>query len=123
MIKIIRWIIGRILVALDKLFAPKGVKREASEQTKIDAVTSKMSLYQFEGCPFCIKVRREIKRLSLNIEIRDALKDKTREQELIQQGGKRQVPCLRINNQPAADQWIYESSAINEYLKTITNNA
>lgn len=35
----------------------------------------------------------------LNIELRDAKNDPRWEQELIEQGGKRQVPCLRINNE------------------------
>ncbi|MFL5813519.1 MAG: glutaredoxin family protein, partial [Bdellovibrionia bacterium] len=73
-------------------------------------------LYQFEGCPFCVKVRREIKRLGLNIEYRDILKNPTWEHEMIQGGGQRQVPCLRIQREDGNVQWLYESSDINRYL-------
>jgi len=54
---------------------PKGIVRAPSEQQRIDEQTRGMALYQFKTCPFCIKVRREIRRLSLNIELRDARHD------------------------------------------------
>ena len=112
MINLLRWFVGRILVGLDALFSPRGVKRSEEEQARIDKITSSWSLYQFEGCPFCIKVRREMKRLSLKVELKDLKKDKAWEDELVSKGGKRKVPCLKIQNQNGQDEWLYESSEI-----------
>ena len=76
-----------------------------------------MKLYHFRLCPFCVKTRRTIRRLGLNIETRDALRTGEWAQHLIKQGGKYQVPCLSIKQEDGAMQWIYESSVINEYLE------
>jgi glutathione S-transferase len=63
-----------------------------------------------------VKVRRQIKRLGLSIECRDILKNPAWEQEMVQGGGQRQVPCLRIEREDGGVQWLYESSDINRYL-------
>lgn len=114
--KLIRMILGFLILTWDRLFVPKGPNRSGDAQRAIDSQTSKLKLYQFESCPFCVKVRREIKRRGLNIEIRDILKNSAWEQELIQGGGQRQVPCLRIEKDDGQVQWLYESSDINSYL-------
>ncbi len=95
---------------------PKGIVRTAQEQQRIDEQTRGLALYQFKTCPFCIKVRREIRRLSLNIELRDAQHDEQHRSALLQGGGSVQVPCLRITDEQGNSQWMYESSAINAYL-------
>lgn len=95
---------------------PKGVVRAADAQAKIDEQTRSMALYQFKTCPFCIKVRREIARLSLHIELRDAQHDAKHREALLQGGGSLQVPCLRITDAQGNSQWMYESSEINAYL-------
>jgi glutathione S-transferase len=76
-----------------------------------------MVLYQFLMCPFCVTVRRAIKRLSLNIETRDAMRDMTSRQQLLQDGGQLQVPCLRITDERGNVTWMYESRAIIDYLQ------
>lgn len=119
MLKFIRWFVGKILLALNAIFAPKGLKRSPEDQAQYDLLTSKMALYEFEACPFCIKVRREMKRLSLTIERRDVLKNEKWEQELIDQGGKRKVPCLKILQEDGSSQWMYESQTIIDYLSNL----
>jgi len=113
---IIRWILGRIILLLNFIFTPKKLKREIQEQTKIDAQTQNMQLYQYQACPFCVKVRREMRRQGLNINTIDA-KQAEHKAVLANQGGKIKVPCLRIeeNNQVT---WLYESSAIIAHLNT-----
>jgi glutathione S-transferase len=37
--------------------------------------------------------------------------------ELIEQGGKRQVPCLRITKEDGEVEWLYESKEIRRYLQ------
>ena len=75
-----------------------------------------MQLYHFKQCPFCVKTRRTIHRLGLNIETRDARNDPQWNSELISEGGKYQVPCLRIVNDDNSVEWMYESNNINQYL-------
>jgi len=75
-----------------------------------------MALYKFQQCPFCVKTRRQIRRLALNIESRDARNDPQWNQELINDGGKYQVPCLKITAANGSVQWLYESTEINQYL-------
>lgn len=114
---IIRKIIGFIILFFDWVFTPRGVKREASIQQEIDNETSKLKLYQFRACPFCVKVRRTMKRLSLNIETRDAKNNQEFRQELESNGGRIKVPCLRIEDDEGKYTWMYESSAIIAYLE------
>jgi glutaredoxin len=115
--KIIRWILGKIILTLDFITSPKSVVREAAEQKEIDAVTATMALYQFKACPFCVKVRRELKRHSLNIEVRDAQNNADYKAELNEQGGSSKVPCLRIEKSDKSVEWLYESNDIIAHLK------
>ena len=92
------------------------MERDASEQALLDSRTATLKLYHFRTCPFCIKVRREIKRLSLNIETRDAQHDQKHRLELENGGGQIKVPCLRICNDNGEDTWLYESDAIIAHL-------
>lgn len=113
---IIRKILGSIILFFNWLFSPKGVEREESEQQKIDKSTEKLKLYQYNACPFCVKVRRAMKRMSLPIEIRDIRANSDYKKELEHEGGRLMVPCLRIENEDGSYTWMYESSEIINYL-------
>lgn len=117
--KFIRWILGQIILVLDFLTSPKPVVREVAAQKALDEITANMSIYQFRTCPFCVKVRRELKRHSLNIELRDAKNDSHIKAELVREGGRHKVPCLRIEKPDHSVQWLYESNAIIAYLKKL----
>jgi glutaredoxin len=95
---------------------PKGLVRTELAQQGIDQQSRNLVLYQFRTCPFCIKVRREINRLSLPIELRDAQKNQQNREALLQGGGQIKVPCLKITDEHGNVQWLYESTAINQYL-------
>lgn len=112
---VVRWILGRIILLISFIFSPRGIKRSSEEQKLIDEQTQSLTLYQFAACPFCVKVRRQIARLSLNITLVDA-KEIVNKDELMTQGGSPKVPCLRIENTNGDVQWMYESSVINTYL-------
>lgn len=56
--------------------------------------------------PFCIKVRQEMRRLSLDIELRDAKNDPQHRAALLQGGGTVKVPCLRITDARGNSQWM-----------------
>jgi len=115
----IRRLIGPIMLLLDKLTTPKGINHPIAKQQRLDQTTQNFALYQFKTCPFCMKVRREIKRQSLNIELRDAQHDEQHRQQLLNGGGQIKVPCLKIKNKQGEHHWLYESSEVIQYLKTL----
>jgi len=121
--KVIRWILGQIILVLNFMTSPKAIVREAAAQKAIDDVTATMSMYQFETCPFCVKVRRELKRHALHIELRDAKNDAELKAELVREGGRHKVPCLRIEKADDSVEWLYESNDIVAYLKNQFNLA
>jgi glutaredoxin len=111
---IVRWILGRIILLLNFVFAPKKRQRPQDQQVIVDQQTQSLALYQYAACPFCVKVRREMRRQNLTINLVDAKQDEHKS-VLSDQGGKLQVPCLRIE-QDGNTQWLYESKAITSYL-------
>lgn len=115
--KLIRLILTPVVLFLDWVTTPRGIKREESLQNQYDRKADKLKLYHFRACPFCIKVRRAIKRMSLNIEPRDAQHIPLHRDTLLQEGGKLQVPCLRIESDNGEVRWLYESDAIVSYLQ------
>ena len=112
----LRAILGPFLLLGDWLTRPKGVVRPAAEQQAVDARTRNLALYHFPTCPFCLKTRRVIRRLSLDIELRNARSDEAHRAALIAGGGKPQVPCLLITDTDGKQIWLYESDAINAWL-------
>ncbi|GAD80220.1 glutaredoxin family protein [Vibrio ezurae] len=114
--KIIRIILGKIILLLNFLFSPKGVQRTTEAQQSADTKAKDLTLYQFEACPFCVKVRRELKRQSINIELKDAKDDSQAREELQVGGGRIKVPCLKITAD-GKETWMYESSDIITYLQ------
>ena len=115
LLKILREGSGRILIFLDWLIKPSITQRSPENQLIVDKRTELLKLYEFYACPFCIKTRRAIKRLNLNLETRDAKQGDYRK-ELKLNGGKVQVPCLRIDNAGEIS-WLYESNDIINYLE------
>ena len=115
--KAAHYIIGPIILLWDWLTSPRGVVRSTEAQHQIDADTRKLVLYQFKMCPFSVIVRRAIKRLSLRIETRDALREESSREQLLEGGGQIKVPCLRITDDQGNNTWMYESSDIIQYLQ------
>ena len=114
--KPVRWVLGQIIIFIDWVTRPKPMQRSLDAQAEVDQRTESMALYHFRMCPFCVKTRRQIRRLALNIENRDARNDPQWNQELISDGGKYQVPCLKVTATDGSVQWMYESTEINQYL-------
>ena len=113
----IRAIVGPILLFLDAVFAPKAVTRDDDAQSRVDAAAETLKLYQFKACPFCVRVRRQMKRLALPIETRDVKRNEQWREELLAAGGSPKVPCLRITEN-SSEQWLYESKEIDAYLES-----
>ena len=80
-----------------------------------DQDTTGLSLYQYDFCPFCVITKRAIKKLNIDIEMRNTQKNPEYRQELIAEGGMSQVPCLRIEENDSVE-WMYESGDIIKYL-------
>lgn len=112
----VRLILGPFMLLWEKLTTPRGVVRPEAEQQRVEAEARGLALYQFRTCPFCLKVRRELRRLSLPVELRDAQHDPAHRRALGEGGGQVKVPCLRITDAQGRDTWVYESDAIIDYL-------
>jgi glutaredoxin len=115
--RLIRWPLAQIILFVDWITRPKKPVYTPERRAELDAATSSMALYHFRQCPFCVKTRRKVRQLGLNIETRDARNDPKWNAELVSEGGKYQVPCLRIKQEDGNVQWMYESSNINDYLE------
>ena len=120
LLKLLRNLLGSIIVFVSWLTKPKSIQRTAEQQALIQEKTKCLSLYQFFACPFCVKTRRALQRLNIAIETKDINKNQQYRSELEQGGGKTQVPCLRIEE---GDQvrWLYESSDIINFLEQRIN--
>jgi glutaredoxin len=81
----------------------------------MDNNTEGLALYDSPFCGFCTMTKRVIGKLNLDIEYRNIQHNNEFRRELIQQGGKAQVPCLRIDENDQT-QWLYESADIIKYL-------
>lgn len=112
----VRLVLTPFMLAGAHLFKPRGVKREPEEQQAVDQQTRGLALYHFPACPFCIKVRRAMQRLSLDVELRNAQRPGEHRQTLGREGGRVKVPCLRIEADDGSVHWLYESDDIIAYL-------
>lgn len=113
----LRLILTPVVLINEKLTTPKAVSRSADEQARIEQATRNLALYQFSACPFCIKVRKEMARLGLPIETRDAQNDPDHRAALEAGGGRVKVPCLLIEHDNGEQQWLYESDDIIAWLR------
>lgn len=116
-LKAFRQGMGSLIAGIDCLTRPAKKQRSPEAQAQVDLAVQSLALYQFHACPFCIKVRRALHKLNAPVPLRDINKNPAYEQELIQQGGKRKVPCLRITNDDGSERWMYESNDIIQYLE------
>ena len=117
--QLIRWPLGQLILLADAVTAPKPPVRAADVQARIDQATRDLALYQFRTCPFCVKTRRALRRLGLSIELRDAKGDARWRTELLTDGGRIQVPCLKIPQPDGSARWMYESDDIISFLEQL----
>lgn len=115
--KTLRLVLGPFMWLFEWLTRPKGLVRQPDQQQAVDLACRSLTLYQFNTCPFCIKVRQEMRRLSLTLERVDAQHNPTHRQTLLEGGGVVKVPCLQVLDASGQTQWLYESSAIIAYLR------
>jgi glutaredoxin len=111
-------ILGGMLLTLNALFpATRKITRTPEQKAALHPKLSPLSLYQFKGCPFCIKVRRALKEMDIELTLRNCESGVYRE-ELLREGGEIQVPCLKIE-ESGKTRWLYESDEIISYLRKV----
>ena len=115
--KVVRIILGPVMLLKEKLSRPEGITRTQVAQTKADQDCQSLVLYHYKTCPFCMKVRHEIARLSLNIQRIDAQPSGADRDTLARDGGLTKVPCLKIIDTAGKSQWLYDSDKIIRYLQ------
>jgi glutaredoxin len=115
--KTLRIILGPVMLLKEKLTRPKGIIRPQAAQQSADLQCQSLALYQYKTCPFCMKVRQEIGRLSLNIKRVDAQPSGADRDALTREGGQTKVPCLKITDTAGNSQWLYDSEKIVGYLR------
>ena len=72
----------------------------------------KLLLYKSDTCLYCIFVMKFIVENNIDIEIKNISQNDQILKELVEVGGKRQVPCLFIDGKP-----LYESQDIIQWLE------
>ncbi len=116
-LKFVRNALGLVIVFFDWISRPQPIRRNTNEQIEAQAKLNGHALYQFFACPFCVKTRRAIHALGVDVELRDINKEPRHRQDLEQGGGAVKVPCLRIDEN-GSSRWIYESNDIIQYLNS-----
>ncbi len=119
--KALRLILGPFMLLWEYVTKPSGIVRTPEEQQAIDRECQNLSLHQFKTCPFCIKVRQEMRRLSLNIRCLDAQPEGMHRDALLRGGGEVKMPCLSLKEEKGTERWLYESVQIIEYLRNRYN--
>lgn len=115
--KALRFVIGPVMLLWELVTRPKGLVRSPGLQAGVDQQCRSIVLYQYRTCPFCIKVRQEMRRLSLKIERLDAQKIGKNREDLERGNGQTKVPCLKITDQAGNTEWMTDSGAIVTYLR------
>ena len=73
---------------------------------------NELTLYHFNGCPYCQRVRDHLTKENIKVAMKDTNENSVYRDELMKIGGKTQVPCLVINGKA-----LYESMDIIEWFK------
>ena len=72
----------------------------------------KITLFYSPSCPFCSKVLEHIHQHAIPCTLADLSQLPAYKTELLEFGGKAQVPCLKID-----DTFLYESDSIIQWLE------
>ncbi len=115
--KTLRVVLGPVMLLKERLTRPTGLVRSQPAQELVDQQCVSLVLYHYKTCPFCMKVRQEMRRLSLPIQQIDAQPEGSDRDALRQGGGLAKVPCLKITDAAGSSQWLYDSDKIVAYLR------
>lgn len=73
-----------------------------------------LTLYYKPSCPFCHRVLDVVERMGIQVDLKDIASDDALRAELIEKGGKQQVPFL-VDSERGMQ--MYESGDIVAYLE------
>ena len=73
-----------------------------------------LQIYVRDGCPYCAMVESKVEELGLEVDYKNIGADHSIAQELVDKGGKRQVPYLIDDEQGVS---MYESMDIVAHLE------
>lgn len=116
LLKILRNGVGGLWQLGDKITRPTKMRRSPEAQQQVEQACADLALYNLPRCPFCIKVRRNMHRLNLPIELRNVSPGSPHRDALEAGGGRVKSPCLRIEEN-SESRWMYESNDIIAYLE------
>ena len=106
-------VIGALKVLYDDMYVlleEKPLAASSVNQSGVEKVN--LVLYSRVSCLYCQKVLRYLKSIHKTIPIKDIGKNPQYANELVQIGGKQQVPCLVIDGKA-----LYESKDIIKWLE------
>ena len=83
-----------------------------------NAKARSLELFYRPTCPYCQKVLRWMENHNVeNVVLYDISSDPAAEKRLVDEGGKKQVPCLFVDGKP-----MYESDDIIAYLSDLLDH-
>ena len=107
-------VIGSLKVLYDDMYAFLEQKPLAASNVNQPGVEKvNLVLYSRGSCPYCQRVLGYLRRIHKTIPVKDIGRSPQYANELLQVGGKQQVPCLVINGKP-----LYESKDIIKWLES-----
>ena len=68
----LRFVMGPVVLLWEIATRPNGLIRAPALQAGVDQQCRSLVLYQYRTCPFCFKVRQEIRRFSLKVGVGQA---------------------------------------------------
>ncbi|QIZ83802.1 glutaredoxin [Bermanella marisrubri] len=104
----------KLLYSCSVMLTPT-VKRSSKEQRRVEKVASGLTLYVSDTCPYCTKVKKQVKHLNIPLTIKNLDRCHIYQKELLSGGGKAQVPCLKIDRSKGVE-WVYRSEQIANYM-------
>ncbi len=87
-------------------------KSSSREMTHVEG----LALYQYDACPFCMRVRMAMRSLGIDFELRDTRHNAEYAREVAAAMGRGTVPVLRIEEEGEV-RWLPESADIVAYLR------
>lgn len=78
-------------------------------------MTPGFTLYHFETCPYCRRVRRAMRDLDVAFELRDIHREPAAKEALVEATGRATVPVLAVE-EDGQTRWMPESSDIVRFL-------
>ncbi len=115
--KTLRLLLGPPLLLWEFVSRPSELQRPPALQAEVNRQCEKLALFHYKTCPFCMKVRQEMRRLALPIERLDAQPPGALREQLGRLGGQLKVPCLRITDKAGNSEFLYDSGKIISYLQ------